>query len=147
MIEIKSTIKPTFDMEDFIKFAYSELGMENDIVLTVYNDDRILDRLAPSDCRLQALLHQTPLPHNYNLIVRKDAETPLNQIVSHEMIHLVQYEQGRLVQDVNTGNVIFEGKEYAASVNYAVRPWEEEAFRKQNNLIKSYKKYIKSLKS
>ena len=141
MIEIKNLIKSDFDIEGFIKFAYSKLGFADDITLRIYHDDYLLDRLAPPDCQLQALLHQTPLPHNYNLIVRNNTETPLHIVISHEMIHLRQYEQGRLRMNVKTGVCNYDGRDYTASTRYAQRPWENEAFDRQYGLWKAYKKW------
>lgn len=143
MIEIKSSIKSDLDIEDFIRFAYTALGLTNDIVLRIYNDDYVLDRLAPPDCQLQALLHQTPLPHNYNLVVRNETDTPMSLVLSHEMIHLRQYEQGRLHLNIKTGVCNYDGKDYTASTRYTSRPWENEAFDRQYGLWKAYKKFRK----
>lgn len=124
---------------DFIQFACGRLGIHNEVRLAIYHDDRVLDMYSSSDIRLDALLHKGMVPHAYNLVIRTDISNPIREILAHEMVHLSQYESGRLDLDMERRIFTWEGKEYPASLNYDLRPWEKEAFSIQRDILRSYR--------
>lgn len=60
------------------------------------------------------------------------------KVICHEVIHMNQYSSGNLVY--NDGSVTWLGKTIELnSKEYELRPWENDAFSKQTELIKSVK--------
>lgn len=95
---------------------------------------------------VQAFIQKNPfIPHTYYLFIKKGSLTvPMDQILSHEMIHVKQMESGDFIQSSNDG-FIYKGKTYYYSkIPYNQRPQEIDAFNKQaktlhelNNLLYS----------
>jgi len=74
--------------------------------------------------------------NNYTIFIDYN-ETPNNLflILSHELIHLEQYQNNRLELLFGGGIIRFENKLYILKdINYNQRPWEIEAFDKEQNL-------------
>lgn len=132
---IKSSKK--FDVEELLQFIAEQLGISEEVELTVMYNDRLLDRLS-KDIEFQALL-QNPVGHKYLLMIREDAAS-LQYILCHEMVHLSQYESGRLKMSSDYKTVTWEGKEFDNTSNYFEREWEEEARSEENRLWKLFKK-------
>jgi predicted metallopeptidase len=67
------------------------------------------------------------------------------KVLAHELIHLQQYQDGRITLDTRTGAVIYNGWPYDInSVEYDKRPWEIEAFEKSPQLqLKMIKRLYK----
>jgi hypothetical protein len=63
------------------------------------------------------------------------------QTLSHELIHLKQYNDHKLVI---TEEVVYWNDEIVNldEINYGQRPWEIEAFSKQNKLTQEIKKEL-----
>jgi hypothetical protein len=79
----------------------------------------------------------------YDIYVKKGlTKTELIEAISHELIHLKQFEDKRLIKK-EAGIVIWEGSTYEYSnIEYEDRQWEAEAFnngRKLAKLIKNIK--------
>lgn len=71
----------------------------------------------------------------YLFIAELDREDAI-EVLSHETIHLTQYQDGDISYDQNTGIVYWKGEEFnLENVTYEKRPWEEDAFQKQGQLI------------
>lgn len=113
--------------------------LHGDVVVMVIEQDRTLDRLSNDDYELQALLYKSGLAHVYSLIIRSGARQ-LENIIFHESVHLLQYESGRLDVDPITGWAKWDCQHYSNKTPYRDRPWEKEAFRGQDALIKKYRK-------
>ena len=63
-------------------------------------------------------------------------------VLSHELIHLKQYNSGRLSL-VDDGFVTFDNKVYKVTdIPYNNRPWEVEAFAQQYDLAKKVEKVL-----
>lgn len=78
----------------------------------------------------------------YVLYINEDLENNLEEIISHEMIHLSQYNSGRL--SYQNGIIIWLGEKYVVDdINYYERPWEMEAFRKESVVARKVKKRMK----
>lgn len=72
----------------------------------------------------------------YIIYINEMSRTTSTKIISHELIHLEQYDSNRL-RVIGNGVVIWEGKEIdVLSIPYNDRPWEREAFRRQDDLEK-----------
>lgn len=72
----------------------------------------------------------------YIIYINELSRTTSTKIMSHELIHLEQYDSGRL-RVIGSGLIIWEGKEMnVLDMPYNERPWEKEAFRRQDDLEK-----------
>ena len=72
----------------------------------------------------------------YIIYINEMSRTTSTKIISHELIHLEQYDSNRL-RVVGNGVVIWEGKEMnVLDIPYNDRPWEREAFKRQDDLEK-----------
>lgn len=97
----------------------------------------MIEKVSKNDLEIKAFLEKSPFPNNYILWVKPNTLTGL--ILCHELWHLKQYQEGRLIITQDHKKVIWEGKEYDNTKEYDNRPWENEAFSKQNKLWKEYK--------
>lgn len=129
-----------YNILDLIEYILSKKYHLNNITLNIFHDDKILDKMAPIDYELSALIYKTSLPHTYNLIVR---DLPHRLVICHEMVHLVQYERGDLSLNFKENLFKWKGEDYDVSVPYDRREWEIEAFNLELKLWKSYKNYCK----
>lgn len=72
----------------------------------------------------------------YIIYINNMSRTTSTKIISHELIHLEQYDSNRL-RVIGNGVVIWEGKEInVLDIPYNDRPWEKEAFKRQDDLEK-----------
>jgi hypothetical protein len=94
--------------------------------------------ISNNDIDVQAFIQKNPfVPHTYYLFIKKGSLTvPIDKILSHEMIHVEQMENGNLLE-IGGDYFIFEGKTYQyTKVPYSQRPQEIEAFKKQDKILK-----------
>jgi len=54
------------------------------------------------------------------------------QVMSHEIVHIQQYNSGELVYE--NEEVKWQGEVYILDEEYERRPWERDAFSKQNSV-------------
>lgn len=134
MNEIVTNLK---GVEGLIRFSLDTLGIDG-VYLTVVRNDAFLDHLSPPDIELNALLAPVAVQECYNLYIK--GGRPSSEVIFHEMVHLKQMVSGRLALSPKHDYAIWEGKRYDNSVRYFDRPWEKEAFIKQNELLKLYRK-------
>jgi predicted metallopeptidase len=72
----------------------------------------------------------------YIIYINKMSKTTSTKIISHELIHLEQYDSDRL-RVIGNGVVMWEGREInVLDIPYNDRPWEKEAFKRQDDLEK-----------
>ena len=72
----------------------------------------------------------------YIIYINELSRITSTKIISHELIHLEQYDSGRL-RVISSGVVLWEGKEMnVLDIPYNERPWEKESFRRQDDLEK-----------
>lgn len=93
------------------------------------------------DYEIQAHLQQQPFKeHTYSLFLNNDIS--LNQakkILSHEMVHLDQFEKGKLVQpnDLNAPYIFYnDNKIYYSKVPYRKRAFEKDAHDRDDKILK-----------
>jgi len=79
--------------------------------------------------RLNAYVTQPVVEDTYSMFLSPDlSRRQYISAVSHEVIHIGQYDSGRLVS--HDGIVIFEGDTVSLyDIPYSRREWEEEAFK------------------
>lgn len=106
------------DMPDRIKQLFYDQNQLN-LQATVFGDNFMFDILTSELNRNEAIL-----------------------IISHELIHLKQYNSGRLVK-LDDGFVTFDNKVYKVTdIPYNNRPWEKEAFDQQYELSDKVSKIL-----
>ena len=86
--------------------------------------------IAGVDCILVVIKPQN-LRGNKFVIGHKELAISL----SHEMVHVKQMVKGQL-KNADEGASIWMGKEYPASTPYLDRPWEIEAFSRQELIMR-----------
>ena len=74
----------------------------------------------------------------YNIYIDNISRDEAVTVLSHELVHLQQYRSNNL--QIKNGVPQWYGKDYDISlIPYSERPWEMDAFSKQNNIIKQIK--------
>jgi hypothetical protein len=69
----------------------------------------------------------------YYLFTNEMDRTEAIRVISHELIHVNQYNTGQLVYD--NGEITWNGEKYDLStLDYDYRPWEKNAFDKEGDL-------------
>lgn len=143
MIEIITNIKhKNIDIEELIKFTLKTLNIDNISISISYNK-LVCENMSTAKTTINALLDKTSKPHHYNLILKEKYNAP--EIICHEMVHLKQYEKEELKLNKNDldNYFVWKGNPFPASTPYEDRPWEAEAIRLDNKLLKQYKKWKK----
>lgn len=88
-----------FNIEELINYLAQILEIHEEAELTLMYNDKLLNQLSKRDVEYSALL-QNPIPNKYILFVKSDARG-LHMIICHEMVHLQQYNSGKLKMDSN----------------------------------------------
>lgn len=124
---------------EIMRFAAERLNVD-DVEVVVIHNERILDKFDTLKLHVNALLHKTPVPNTYELIIRERPVDPVPLIICHEMIHLSQYVRGDLSLDMDRKIFTWKGREYGPDLEYQWRPWEREAFNGQASLLRAFRK-------
>lgn len=129
-IVINNKLKKTY-LDSVVNIGLHELEIKNITVIIRDLTDDIKSTL-PSDITYFALVKK--YDNNYVIWIDDMNRTNSIKILSHELIHIQQYNNKRLI--INNSNIYWEQKEYLNInyVNYYNRPWENEAFKKQSDL-------------
>ena len=83
-----------FNVEELIEYLATVLEIDTKAELTLMYNDKLLNQLSKGDVEYSALL-QNPIPNQYILFVKTDV-AGLQSIICHEMVHLKQYDSGKL---------------------------------------------------
>jgi hypothetical protein len=83
-----------FNVEELINFITQILDINDEAELTLMYNDKLLNQLSKGDVEYEALLQNT-IPNKYILMIKSDV-SKLHIIICHEMIHLKQYDAGKL---------------------------------------------------
>ena len=70
----------------------------------------------------------------YYLFIGDFGRTEAIEVISHEIVHIQQYESQDLTYDNTTGDIIWKDRLYTLETNYEDRPWETDAFSKQSSI-------------
>lgn len=77
-------------------------------------------------------------PREFTITLRKSlSKYDMIDTIAHEMVHVWQYSTGRLKEYCN-GTVTFDGKVYGRDYPYSRCPWEKEAYKLENKLVRKY---------
>ena len=123
---LNRTDKPYLDT--IVSVGLSELGIAGITVLI----DPLEKELTTGEFEIQA--HIIGTQNQFIIFTNEFSREKALEVMSHELIHLQQYNTGRLVK--TDGGVIWEGY-YIQSIGeipYMARPWELEAFVLGENL-------------
>lgn len=131
-----------FNVEELIEYIASVLEINPKAELTLMYNDKLLNQLSKGDVEYSALL-QNPIPNQYILFVKTDV-SGLQTIICHEMVHLKQYDSGKLKMSQDCKTVWWNGEKFDATFEYTNREWEVEAFSLQNKLWRNFKKFKKN---
>ena len=76
----------------------------------------------------------------FYLFLDKNDRRESIEIISHEIIHIIQYNSTQLIYE--NGEIYWEGQKYdLENTDYDIRPWERDAFSRQTDLeVKVYDK-------
>lgn len=76
----------------------------------------------------------------FYLFLDKNDRRESIEIISHEIVHMVQYKSGQLIYE--NGELYWEGQKYdLENMDYDNRPWERDAFSRETDLgMKVYSK-------
>ena len=91
-----------------------------------------------NDIDVQAFIQKNPfVPHTYYLFIKRgDLTVPIDQILSHEMVHVRQMETGVFIQ-ITADDFMYKGKVYQYSkLPYNQRPQEIDAFNNQTTILR-----------
>ena len=138
-IKVSCNNKSKYDLETVIKIIVSYIFNHQTILMTVINNDKLLDALSPEGTKLQAMISKTN--NLYQLVIRNNPTEDIINIICHEMIHLNQIERGDLVLTRDMKTVTWKGKEYDYKVPYMERPWEIEAVKNTPNIRKQMRRW------
>ena len=124
-------------LDGLLQFLADKCVSEETIV--VCQNDKVLDHVSTTDIKIDSLIVKGPLADTYTIYIRSDNKKP-ERIICHEFVHLMQEMRGDLVIDEKTPLFTWKGKVYEPSFPYRWRPWEKEAFNRQNFWYKEYRK-------
>lgn len=137
------TSSKKFNIEELLTFLAQDLGISDNVELTITYNNKLLKNLSTNDLEFIAILCN-PIPHTYVLYIKEGCCS--NYTLCHEMVHLQQYERGDLRISKDYTTVIWKNKEYGISTAYNDREWEVEAFSKQSKLWRNFKKSKRKIK-
>lgn len=116
----------------YAEAAYSELGLEAEVIITA------------TPARVKARNYVTRVQGKYFIYLDTgQRESKIITVITHEMIHIQQYETGRLIQ-ISEYLVSFDAeKYYLLEVPHEQRPWEIEANRLGRRLERTIRKQLR----
>ena len=130
--------KTKFDMVLICKLILTQILKIDDVSIMVVTDDNFCKRFDTEDIEIKAILQGYPVLKKYILYLKSDISNyELLSVICHEMVHLSQYNSGKLKLEGTTFK--WEGKSYN-HVSYWERPWEKEAKEKQYDIEKQVRK-------
>ena len=94
--------------------------------------------ISPDGMKMYAYIQKNPYENNsYFIFVNKDIDISINEVLSHELTHLKQMQNGRLIQN-NINYAIFLGDTINFSkIPYDHRLYEIEAFNNEKSILRS----------
>ena len=118
-------------LDTIVSVGLNELGISGITVLI----DPLNKELTTGEYEIQA--HIIGTQNQFIIFTEMFSREKSIEVMSHELIHLQQYNSGRLVK--TNGGVIWEGYHIHSigDIPYLARPWELEAFVLGENLKKS----------
>jgi hypothetical protein len=128
-------------MDTIVAIGLEELNIK-DKTVTIRNMPSYVGESFDNQNNMELEASIVGLGDTYVIYVTNMDRNGAMKILSHELIHLEQYDSKRLIL-VSSGLVTWEGKEVSVSDNpYNQRPWEKEAFNRQDDLRKRIEKIL-----
>lgn len=122
--------------DTILQVGLDNMGIEGVIVNVMKLSDGAKSQF---DGELKA--HVRYVGENFYLFIDEMEREEAIQVISHEIIHMEQYMSGDLVY--NGTNVIWLGQEISLnSKEYEDRPWERDAFKRENELSDNISKIL-----
>ena len=122
--------------DTILQVGLDNMGIEGVIVNVMKLSDGAKSQF---DGELKA--HVRYVGENFYLFIDEMEREEAIQVISHEIIHMEQYMSGDLVY--NGTNVIWLGQEISSnSKEYEDRPWERDAFKRENELSDNISKIL-----
>jgi len=136
---IINNIKDKDYLDTIIYAGIKEINLSGLFINIVPLSDNIKNNFQ-SDIELKAVITGDNNAYNIYLDTNMNRDQYITTL-SHELIHLKQYYTKELV--IENGIPIWKGKKVDLnSIDYQDRPWEIEAFAKQNDLEKKINKLL-----
>ena len=113
-------------------------------IIVVYIPDHIgSGEVDGEEYMFEAFVQQIPfLPHRYLVLMnKKTSKRKLQEVLSHEFVHIKQYESGDLYVYGNMYDWKGETNRFS-DVKYMERPFEKEAFKNQSKIKKELQKHL-----
>ncbi len=128
---IENELFPTY-YDTILNVAMEQMKLSDHIVIMGQLSESTKSKF---DGDLKA--HVRYIDPNFFLFMDKLNRHEAIEVLCHEVIHMQQYSSGDLVYD-NNGNVTWKGETIElSSKQYENRSWENDAFNRQKQLIKS----------
>lgn len=118
--------------DTILHVGLNELGIENTYLMIMPFDGA---QMGEFDLQAYILGNET----QFMVYMKKTSRMQAIEFLSHELIHLKQYNEGRL-QKVDNRLMTWEGETLdGMNIPYKERPWEKEAFAGQHELYNKIK--------
>lgn len=115
-------------LDTIIAVGLKNLKIENVTVL-IFKLNK--EQISSSDNSYDFRAHIRGVGNFYYIWIDNMSRSEYISVLSHELIHLRQYHERRLIYD-DDGFINWQGKKYELSkIEYKDREWENEAFRKE----------------
>jgi hypothetical protein len=140
-LETKNSVSNRTDidyLDTIVHVGLSKLGIKNTYVI-IYPITEDIKQLFSNDLKLEA--HIRGFNGQYIIWIDKLSRQENITVLSHELIHLNQYQTKKLIYIDDT--VIWNGERVdLTNIPYQDRPWEKEAFDKEFGLEREIKKEL-----
>lgn len=115
--------------DTILSVGLDEVGLSG-VVVTIYP----LSDAAKDNSKISELkAHVRFVNGMFYLFIDELNKQEAIRVISHEIIHIEQYFSKRLIYE--DGKIFWENNEYQLdNIDYEVRPWENEAFKKEGPL-------------
>lgn len=128
-----------YDINKLVSYVEKALGINKNVTVAVVNNDILLNKMSGKDMRIDAFVYKTPLENTFLISLKKDVGYS-DSVICHELVHLKQILDGRLVIDMDKKLFTWMGKTYLNSIPYELRPWESEAMVTASRIMRKFKK-------
>lgn len=130
-------------LDTIVSVGMDELGISGMEVLIQPMDERIKSKFEEGSDDIQLKAYVSQWLRGYVISVDADlGKDAAIDVMSHELIHLMQYEDSSLIVGDGT-EVIWLGAKYdILHLPYNERQWEREAFEKQSELASKIRSKI-----
>jgi hypothetical protein len=128
-------------MDTIVSVGLNVLDVKNCYITIKPMDDNIRNRfLSQNGLNLQACVIGTS--DLYDIYIEDINKDDAITVLSHELIHLKQYNSGDL-DVIGDGIVLWKGQKInVMDITYEQRPWEKEAFDNQGDVSVKIKKIL-----